>query len=93
MNKIEEIQAELTKLDAGINCKLTVPRFPSGYWTLDVYDNIKWIVVEWQSPDRYGVSIMGDDVCYGEGPDEVYSNYTEALERIKKLLDRGKPRA
>lgn len=86
MNKIEELQEELSKRFVGINFKLTKPRNPDGKWTLDLTYRARWLVIDWCSKYGFGVSLADDDTLYGEGPDEVYPNYTDALERIEKLL-------
>ena len=86
MNKIDDLQIDLAKHFHGINFKLTRPRNSDGLWTLDVMYRSRWLVVEWRDAQGFGISVIDDDTMYGEGPDEVHSNYNDALERIGALL-------
>ena len=92
MNQIEHIRESVLAQFDGIVATIGVPvDRERGAWFLDIQRaGASLLVVEWR-PDRgFGVtSLEEDDPAYGSGPDEVYPNAREALERVQQLVLSG----
>lgn len=86
MNKIERLQGELQKRFPDCTFHMSPPVRAEDQWTLDIRYKDRWLVVDWISPDRFGVSNVSENTLYGEGADELYSDSEETVKRIVELL-------
>jgi DNA-binding XRE family transcriptional regulator len=89
MNKIELLRNELIKRLPGAVTTLDSPIVSTGSHWLDVQFGGNAVVIEWRPSRGFGLSsspLEGEDYGYGEGPDEVYDNEEEALERLIEIL-------
>lgn len=92
MNKIELLRDELLGRLPGAVTTLDSPVVSTGSHWLDVQFNGNNVVVEWRPSKGFGLSsapLERGDYGYGEGPDEVYDNEEEALERLVGILREG----
>jgi DNA-binding XRE family transcriptional regulator len=90
MNQIQRIEQDLAKRFPSLPVSLDEPANEQGPWFLDVRraDRLKPVVIEWR-PDRgFGISTPSEH-DYGVGPDEVYTNAKDALERAVELIESG----
>lgn len=80
-------QIEKAVLDRFPKAELSLDRAEteSGSWFLDVTLGDYSLVVEWRPQVGIGVT-SNPEAGYGEGPEEVYQDPTEAQERVLKLL-------
>ena len=74
-------------LDGSARTSLTRPKRDSGIWHLDLRWNQVWVVYQWSPALGHGVSLLTDDVGYGEGPEHVYQTLEEAAEKVATLLE------
>jgi DNA-binding XRE family transcriptional regulator len=92
MNQIEHIRDSLLSRFDGIVATIGAPADRErGAWFLDIERReASPLVVEWR-PDRgFGItSLENDDPAFGAGPDEVYPNAREALQRVQQLILTG----
>ncbi len=89
MNSIEALKRDIERALAGVETKLTKPRKETGHWWLDARYNGHAVAVEWSPRRGFGVSTIGPDEAYGEGPDEVFSEKDTASKRVIDLLAKG----
>lgn len=92
MNKIELLRNELIKRLPGAVTTLESPIVSTGSHWLDAQFDGNSVVIEWRPSRGFGLSstpLQGEDYGLGEGPDEVYDNEEEAIERLLQLLRDG----
>lgn len=65
----------------------TRPRDPNGETWLDVSRGQRGVVVQWRPGVGFGVSPVKAGTVYGEGADEVFTDYRLALNRVIALLE------
>lgn len=85
---IESLAAQLRARfpDAGV--ELDRPKVRAGVWFLDLRWKDRFVVVQWQSGQGFGVSASAAP-GYGEGADEVYADEEAAYGRAISLLLSG----
>lgn len=86
MNAIEQLERAITTQLPDTWTRLRRPRNPQGMWWLDANRNDHLVTIQWSTEQGFGVSasLFGDG--YGEGPEEVYSDASDATTRVLTLL-------
>jgi hypothetical protein len=90
-NPIERLEESVAILLPGAKASLDRPKnLESGHWWLDISESGRHAVVEWRPGKGFGVSLLGKNDGYGEGPDEAFTESQEddVLKRIFALLTR-----
>lgn len=61
---------------------------PTWRWFADLTLEQRAVVIEWRPEFGYGISIVGPDDgdSYGTGPDEVYTDPVNVVQRVVELL-------
>ena len=70
--------------------QLRKPQNSSNPWFLDLELRGHPVTVEWRPAAGFGI-VAGEDVHFGEGVHEIYTDYDSALRRIMSLLVFGSP--
>jgi DNA-binding XRE family transcriptional regulator len=94
MNLIERMRDELAGRFPDLRFDIDAPMLETGNWHLDVRrgDGTLFLVAEWRPARGIGVSVLRpDEMNYGLGPDEVYTDTSQAKERIIHLIESGEP--
>ena len=94
MNLIERMRGELAERFPDLRFEIDAPALETGSWHLDVRrgDGTLFLVAEWRPARGIGVSVLRpDEMDYGLGPDEVYTDSSLATERIIHLIESGDP--
>jgi DNA-binding XRE family transcriptional regulator len=94
MNLIERMRDELAGRFSGRRFEIDAPLKETGEWILDVRDEdgSLYMVVQWRPAQGFGVSVLiPDEMDYGLGPDEVYTDPKQATERVIHLIESGDP--
>ena len=94
MNSIERMRDELAGRFPSKRFEIDAPLKETAEWILDVRDEegTLFLVVQWRPSQGFGVSVLRpDEMDYGLGPDEVYTDSSLATERIIHLIESGDP--
>src|SRR4028119_1961716 len=84
-NPLEQIENAVLKRFPKAECVMDPAEGTSSSWFLDVSQGDYSLVVEWH-PQR-GIGITSNpEMGYGEGPEEVFQDVSEARERVIELL-------
>jgi hypothetical protein len=85
MNAMELLHAVLSQVFPGAETTLSTPLHEDGFWSLDFRLPDYYLSIDWRESD--GFSLTSDsEHGYGEGPDEVYPDFSAALLRIIQLV-------
>jgi DNA-binding XRE family transcriptional regulator len=70
---------------AGAKTELMRPLFPDGFWALDVHVDDFFLAMNWRAGDGFLLTSRSTH-GYGEGADEVYRDFSDALPRVLHLI-------
>lgn len=82
---IEALEGTLQRLYPNGEFSIDQPDNEAGSWFLDFCINGKTFAIEWKD-GKFGICLS--DLCYGEGPDEIYdeNDFDKVISRIVDSL-------
>src|SRR5947209_16882246 len=84
-NELERLALVLETCLPGCKARLDAPANPEGLWFLDAQSEGHGVSLEWRPGKGFGLTANAD-AGYGEGPEEVYTDFPAAFRRILQLL-------
>lgn len=86
---IENLKSAVTREISDVEISVDGPN-AHGYYVVDFFQDAQHVVVQHTPLGGYGVSLVDETTCFGEGPDEVHPELPDAARRVIELLRNGK---
>jgi transcriptional regulator with XRE-family HTH domain len=85
MNAIERMRDHLFSLYPSAKMGLIAPLREKGMWSLDIDSGPIRLSIQWNARSGFGISNVHNENL-GEGADEIYSSFEEAIHRVDRLM-------
>ena len=88
MNLLQQLESRVREEFPGVQARLDLAEVPEASSWLDLTLRDRRATVEWRPGRGFGVSSSSETV-YGEGSDEIYPDFSTALNRLVAVLEKG----